>query len=182
MKRIHRWSASVAFVAVIALGSPSISEQASPALADDNGDLGHKIAGTYLAVQGDGAQVLQISQDGNLRVVFSIQFTSGGALGTSFSDTLGSWKKTGKQEVTARTTDLVFQSGNGFFGVAGATYVIKFDKEFQTATVTCEGAIFAPGVNPFDANAEPIAGSGFTCGPGSEFHRIPLDGENDNHE
>jgi hypothetical protein len=36
-------------------------------------------------------------------------------------------------------------------------------------------------VNPFDADAEPIAGSGFTCPP-VEFHRIPIDGENDHHE
>jgi hypothetical protein len=181
MKSIHRWSASVAVVAVIGLGAPSISGQASLALAHDKGDLGDKIAGTYLAVQEDGAQVLQIGQDGNLSVVFSIQFTRGGVLGESFSDTLGSWKKTGRREVTARTVDLTFQSGNGFFGVAAATYVIEFDKTFETAIVTCEGTIFPPGVNPFDADAEPIAGSGFSCGPRLEFHRIPIEGENENH-
>ena len=178
---IHRWSASLAVVAVIALGSPSIPRQASQASVDGKGDLGDKIAGTYLAVQEDGAQVLQIGRDGNLSFVFSIQFTGGGVLGVPFSDTLGSWKTTGRREVTARTVNLGFQSGNGFFGVAAATYVIKFDETFETATATCEGAIFPPGANPFDADAEPIAGSAFSCGPGLAFHRIPVEGKNGNH-
>jgi hypothetical protein len=178
MKSIHRWSASLAVVAVIALGSPSIPRQASPASVDGKGDLGHKIAGTYLAVQEDGAQVLQIGRDGNLSVVLSIQFTGGGVLGESFSVTLGSWKTTGRREVTARTVDLTFQSGN-FFGVAAATFVITFDETFETATATSDGAIFPPGVNPFDADAEPIAGSGFRSR--FEFHRIPVEGKNGNH-
>jgi hypothetical protein len=163
-------------MAVIALSSPSILGQASPASVDG---LGDKIAGTYLAVQNDGAQVLQINRDGNLRLVLSIQF-SGGALGASFSNTLGSWNTTGRREVTARTVDLTFQSGNVFFGVAAATVVITFDETFETAIATSEGAIFPPGVNPFDADANPIAGSGFRSR--FEFHRIPVvEGKNGNH-
>jgi hypothetical protein len=168
--------ASLAVMAVIALSSPSILGQASPASVDG---LGDKIAGTYLAVQNDGAQVLQINRDGNLRLVLSIQF-SGGALGASFSNTLGSWNTTGRREVTARTVDLTFQSGNVFFGVAAATVVITFDETFETAIATSEGAIFPPGVNPFDADANPIAGSGFRSR--FEFHRIPVvEGKNGNH-
>jgi hypothetical protein len=178
MKSIHRWSASVAVVALIALSSPA----KGLASADDKGDLGDKIAGTYLAVSEDGAQVLQIGRDGDLSVIISFQFTSGGVLGDSFSNTLGSWNKTGKREITAGTANLAFRSGIGFVGVGAATYVIEFDRRFKTATVTYEGAIFSPGVNPFGADAEPIAGSGFTCRPGSEFHRIPIDGENDHQE
>ena len=177
MKSIDRWSASLAVVAVIALSSPSILGQASPASVEG---LGDKIAGTYLAVQEDGAQVLQIGRDGNLRAIFSIQFTGGGVLGESFSNTLGSWNTTGRREVTATTVDLTFQSGNVFFGVAAATFVITFDETFETAIATSEGAIFPPGVNPFDADAEPIAGSGFRSR--FEFHRIPVvEGKNGNH-
>jgi hypothetical protein len=73
--------------------------------------------------------------------ILSIQFSGGGVLGAPFSDTSGSWNKTGKREVTAKVVNLVFQNGNGFVGVA-TTYVIKFNKEFQTGTVTCQGRIF----------------------------------------
>ena len=177
MKSIHRWSASLAVVAVIGLSSPAALGQANPASVQG---LGGKIAGTYLAVQDDGAQVLQIGRDGNLRAVLSIQFTGGGVLGESFSNTLGSWHTTGRREVTATTVDLTFQSGNVFFGVAAATFVITFDETFETAIATSEGAIFPPGVNPFDADAEPIAGSEFRSR--LEFHRIPVvEGKNGNH-
>jgi hypothetical protein len=177
MKSIHRWSAFLAVVAVIALSSLSILGQASPASVEG---LGGKIAGTYLAVQEDGAQVLQIDRDGTLRAILSIQFTGGGVLGASFSNTLGSWNTTGRREVTARTVDLTFQSGNVFVGVAAAALVITFDETFETAIATSEGAIFPPGVNPFDVDAQPIPGSGFRSR--FEFHRIPVvEGKNGNH-
>ena len=179
MKGTHRWSIFVAAVALIAVATFLVSGQAGRALADEEAGLGDKIAGTYLAVMVDGAQVLQISQDGNLSFIFSIQFSSSGVLGESFSDTLGSWKKTGQREITAETVDLAFQSGSGFFGVAATTYVIKFDQKFQTGTVTCQGRIFPRGVDPFHPGAIPIANSEFTCGQGIEFHRIPIAGKND---
>ena len=82
--------------------------------------------------------------------IFSIQFSGSGLiLDESFSNTFGSYKRTGKREITATTVDLSFETGDGtFIGVASATYVLKFNREFQTANVTCEGAIFEPGVNP----------------------------------
>ena len=185
MKGTHRWSIFVAAVALIAVATFLVSGQAGRALADEEGGLGDKIAGTYLAVSENGAQILQISQDGNLSFIFSIQFSGDGALGESFSDTLGSWKKTGIREITAGTVNLDFQSGTGFFiGVAATTYVIKFDEKFQTGTVTCQGRTFPPGVDPFDRGAIPIANSEFTCGgpQGIEFHRIPIAGKKDDHK
>jgi hypothetical protein len=178
MKGTHRWSMFVAAVALIAMTTVLVSAQGR-ALADQEGGLGDKIAGTYLAVMETGAQVLQISQDGNLSFIFSIQFSTGGVLGESFSDTLGSWKKTGQREITAGTVNLSFQNfGPGFIGVAATTYVIKFDQKFQTGTVTCQGRIFPRGVEPFHRGAIPIANSEFTC-PATEFHRIPIAGKND---
>jgi hypothetical protein len=118
MKGTHRWMILVAAVALIAVATFLVSGQAGRALADEEGGLGDKIAGTYLAVMENGAQVLQISQDGNLSFIFSIQFSPGGVLGESFSDTLGSWKKTGQREITAGTVNLSFQSfGPGFIGL-----------------------------------------------------------------
>src|SRR5262244_2779439 len=132
MKGTHRWSIFVAAVALIAVATFLVSGLAGRALADEDGGLGNKIAGTYLAVLVDGAQMLQISRDGNLSFIFSIQFSPSGVLGESFSDTLGSWKRTGQREITAGAANLAFQNGSVFFGVAATTYVIKFDQKFQT--------------------------------------------------
>ncbi len=181
MHTIHRLSIFITVVALTVLATFLISGQVSPTLADDEGGLGKKISGTYLSVQEDEAQALQISEDGNLSIIISFQF-SGGVLDLLFSDTLGSWKKTGKREITARTVNLNFESGDATFaGVAIATYLIKFDKKFRTANVTCEGAIFPPRVNPFDPDAEPIPGSELTCGD-LEFDRVPVEGEDDNDD
>ncbi len=180
MNTIHRLPIFITVVALTVLATFLISGQVSPSLADDEGGLGKKSAGTYLAVQDDAAQILQISEDGNLSVIFSIQF-SGGALDNLFSETLGSWKKTGKREITARTVSLNFERGDGtFVGVATATFLIKFDKKFQTANVTCEGAVFPPGVNPI-LDPEQIPLVEFTCGD-LEFDRVPVEGEDDNDD
>ncbi len=158
-----------------------MEEQESPALADDEAGLGKKIAGTFLGVQKDAAQILQISADGNLSMILSIQFT-GGAAGLRFSNALGSWKKTGKLEMTAKAVDLDFRSEEGTFaGVGAATYVIRFDKKLQTASVASEGAVFPPGVNPLlDPNADPIPGSKFTHR--DELHRLLVDGDGDDDD
>ena len=154
--------------------------QLGSALADDKrNDFGKKISGTYLAVQVNGAQILQIHNDGNLSFIFSEQFGSG-ALNDPFSNTLGSWRKTGKREITSKALDLTFESLTGtFVGVASATYVITFDKKFQNARVMCEGQIFPPGVDPFDPEAIPIPDSGFNCSDneGLDFHRVLRYGE-----
>jgi hypothetical protein len=178
MKGTHRWSIFVAAVALIAVATFLVSGQAVRALADEEGGLGDKIAGTYLAVMENGeAQILQISQDGNLSFIVSFQFSGGGVLGALFTDTLGSWKNTGQREITAGTINLGFLNGSGFFiGVAAATNVIKFDQKFQTGTMTCQGRIFPRGVDPFHPGAIPIANSEFICGglQGIQFHRIPI--------
>jgi hypothetical protein len=162
---------------IAALATFFVVGPASPTFAFDLGGLGKKSAGTYLAIQNDEVTILQIHQDGCLSLINSFQF-EGGVLGDPFSNTLGSWKRSGLRELTATAVDITFKSESGnFVGVAAATYLIKFDKWFQSARVTCEGAIFAPGVNPFSPGAEPISGSEFTCGEeGLLFHRLPTNG------
>jgi hypothetical protein len=185
MKGTHKRSIFVAAVALIAVATFLVSGQAGRALADEEAGLGDKVAGTYLAVTENGATILQISRDGNLSSILSIQFTGGGVIGESFSNTLGSWKKTGTREITATTVDLNFKSvpgfiGVAFIGVAATTNIMKFDQKFQTGTMTCQGRIFPPGVDPFQLGPTPpipILDSEFTCGPqGIEFHRIPIAG------
>ncbi len=158
--------AVLAFLALAACLS-----QVSPALADNEAGLSNKIAGTYLGVQKDAARILQISEDGNLSMILSIQF-SGGAAGLRFSNALGSWKETGKREITAKAVDLDFRAEDGAFaGVAAATYVINFDEKIQTAIVSSKGAVFPPGVNPLlDPDADPISDGEFSHR--NELHRL----------
>ena len=161
--------AALAFLALAAwLG------QVSPALADSEAGLGKKIAGTYLGVQKDSAQILQISADGNLSMILSIQF-SGGAAGLRFSNALGSWRETGEREITAKAVDIDFRPEDGTFaGVGAATYVIRFDESLQTAIVSSKGAVFPPGVNPvLDPDADPIPDGEFTHR--DELHRLPAE-------
>ena len=56
-------------------------------------------------------------------------------------------------------------------------YIIKFDRWYQSARVTCKGEIYPPGMDPFSPDAEPISESEFTCGEeGLVFHRLPNQG------
>ena len=133
---------------------------------------GKDVGGTYLDTQNGASTIMQISRDGNFGLIASEQFGGGGVLGESFSNSLGTWKWTGKSKISAKTVNIAFDAGNGSFtGVAAVTYFITFSKDLKTATLTCQGAIFPPGVDPFKAGATPIAGSEFTCGE-SQFNRI----------
>jgi hypothetical protein len=165
MTRSCRFTISVVVIGLLALQS-GIS-------AAKGQNFGKIIAGTYLSIQENGAQILQIQQDGNFSVINSLQF-SGGAGNLLFSNSLGSWEQTGDPMITGIAANLNFRSSNGqFVGVANSIYDITFDEEFQTAELTCEGAIYPPGVDPFDPGTEePIAE--FDCGPSAlEFHRVP---------
>ena len=177
MPTFRRFTFSLPVLLIAALPSFFILKQAGPTSAFDLGGLGLYKAGTYLAIEDDGATILQINHDGNLSLIFSGQF-AGGVFGDPFSNTMGSWRWSGLRELTATAVDITFEHENGeFVGVAAATYVMKFDKKWQSVQVTCDGAIFPPGVDPFAPGAEPISGSEFTCGEGGVlFHRLPYNG------
>ena len=148
--------------------------QADPTFSFENKGFSKKVSGTYLSVEGKETILLQIIQDGNLTAIFSSQF-SGGALDDPFSNSLGAWERSGKREITAQVVDITFQGqGGGLVGVGAGKFFIRFDKTFQSAKFRCRGAIFPPGVNPFDRDAEPISGSDFTCADDElVFHRLP---------
>lgn len=157
-------------VGLLALATLLLSEQL---VAAGNWVLGQQIAGTYLRVSDRGAIMLQIDLDGNFTIMDSGQF-SGGVLDGLYSDTLGSWQRNGLREIIATTVNLTYARDDGaFIGVGAFDYVITFDAAFQTALLTCEGAIFAPGVDPFAPGAQPIAGSEYVCDP-LEFQRLPI--------
>ena len=174
---LRRLIISIPIFFMTAIAPLGVLGQANATFAFGPGGFGTFGVGTYLAIQKDSATILQIHGDGTLGLIFSAQF-GGGVLSDPFSNTLGSWKRSGLGELTATTVDITFERESGVFvGVAAATYIIQFDRWFQSARVTCKGEIFPPGVDPYSPDAEPISGSEFTCGEeGLVFHRLPSQG------
>ena len=85
----------VTFMLLVCLGALSPYAE-----ADSNG-FGKKIDGTYLAIRDDASDILQLSADGGLSAIFSIQ-TSGGVLSEPFSDSLGTGKRLGNDKLQPR--------------------------------------------------------------------------------
>lgn len=180
MARVLRWLVSSALFILIPLstciGSDTDGSQIFGSFAGPH-YKNNKIAGTYLEIKGDGANIMHIHADGNLSIISSEQFAGGGIIGESYSNSLGTWKWTGWLEITATTVNICYEPADGaFVGVGATTNWITFNSDFDTATLTCEGAVFPPGVDPCDPGAEPIPGSEYTCGE-AVFHRIPVNTE-----
>ena len=115
---------------------------------------------------------MKISRDGNLTITVSEQFAGGGALGKSYSNSFGAWEWKGWREITAMLLDIAYDRTDGTFsGLAAWTAWLSLNKCFDTATLTCDGAIFPLGVDPFESGAAPIEGSELHCVE-VEFHRI----------
>jgi len=166
--RIFGTFAPLAVSAFLALGALSSCE-GEPHSGGEG--FGKKAAGTYLAVKKDASQILQIHADGTFSLISSIQF-SGGVLDEPFSTVLGSWKKIERRQITAWIVDIVHKRDGTFVGTASGTYVMRFDEEFQGVDLTCEGAVFLPGVNPLEPGVVPIPASDFTC-DATNFRRVP---------
>ena len=138
-------------------------EQGNSTMAFDIGKFNKRVAGTFLSIDGQETILLQINQDGNLTAIFSSQF-SGGALNDPFSNSLGTWKRSGIRDITAQVLDITFLGESGeIIGVGSAQYFLTFNKTFHSAKFRCQGSIFPPGVDPFDPDSVPIKGSEFTC-------------------
>jgi hypothetical protein len=132
------------------------------AFAEHSRDLEREIAGTYLSTLENDALILQLGRDGNMTIIFAEQFLNLGVIGEDFSNTKGNWKRVGLRRIVAHSVDIAFE-GPELVGVAAARYVIDFDRHLQNARLNCTGAIFAPGVDPFSEDAEPLPGSVFAC-------------------
>jgi hypothetical protein len=161
MRQVVRISLVVAVVLSLAVGI---------ALAEHPGDFSKQIAGTYLLTSESNALILQLKRDGNMTLIISDQFLNQGILDQSFSDTLGTWKRAGSHKVVVNTVNIAFDADT-FVGVAAVRYELSFDRHFQEAVLSCNGAIYAPGVDPF-SGADPLTDSEFDCG---ELHlkRLP---------
>jgi hypothetical protein len=82
-----------------------------------------------------------------------------GAGGLTFSDSIGSWRAIGGRRLSARFLNLNFARvvpSATYAGAAVVDYVYQFSSSFNTINVTCQGKIFAPGVNPLNPASTPF--------------------------
>jgi hypothetical protein len=134
-------------------------------------------AGTYLASLPTRAEILQIHADGTASITLSDEVTSG-AGGFTFSDSFGSWKVAGPRRLTARYLNLNFdvtQPAATFSGTAVVDYTYQFSADFKSIATTCQGRIFAPGVDPFDPHSTPSVEFDCSYLAGHPYRRMPLD-------
>jgi hypothetical protein len=133
------------------------------------------LAGTYIATLPERAEILQLHRDGTAEMTLSDQVTFG-AEGFTFSDSLGSWKRSGPRRVVARMVNLNFDVTGPptYTGAAVVDYVLEFGPHFRTFAASCQGKIFATGQDPFDPNSTPFAT--FDCAylNGFLYQRVPL--------
>ncbi len=136
---------------------------------------GGGFTGTYVASLPARAEILQLHGDGTAEITLSDQVTSG-AGGFTFSDSFGSWKVTGPRTLAARFLNLNFDVTGppAFSGTAVVDYVYQFGANFRTMAASCQGAIFPPGVDPFDPGSIPV--TTFDCSylNGYLYQRMPL--------
>ncbi|HEX4952409.1 MAG TPA: hypothetical protein VF017_03305 [Thermoanaerobaculia bacterium] len=145
-------------------------------LAAEPSDHGGDYAGTYIATLPERAEILQLHADGTADMTLSDQVTSG-AGGFTFSDSLGSWKRTGPRRLAARFVNLNFDvtaPAATYSGAAVVDYVLEFAPNRRTFAASCQGRIFPPGEDPFDPASTPV--TTFDCAylDGYLYRRVPL--------
>ena len=122
------------------------------------------------------AEILQIHGDGTAILTTSDQVTVG-AGGLTFSDSIGSWRAIGGRRLSARFLNLNFAGtipSATYAGAAVVDYVYQFSSNFSTIDVTCNGKIFAPGVDPLNPASTPFIT--FDCSnlTGHPYHRVQV--------
>jgi hypothetical protein len=157
-------------VAMLLLGLAAVAAQA----ATDHRPA--DLAGTYIATLPDRAEILQLHRDGTAGMTLSDQVTSG-AGGFTFSDSFGSWRRSGPRRVSLRMVNLNFDvtgPAATYSGPAVVDYVLEFGPGFRSFAATCQGEIFPPGVDPLDPDSVPVAT--FDCAylDGFLYQRVPV--------
>ena len=145
--------------------------------AQASGDLlfAVQVNGTYLATLADESQVFQLDTNGNIEQILSFQVEAG-ALGFTFTNSLGKWKRNGTNQASAKVVNFNFDNTPDFTGTAVVDYTLNFSNDFSSFQGFCSGFIYAPGVDPLDPSSSPIPGSDIDCDnlAGVDFKKIEL--------
>ena len=118
--------------------------------------FGERVAGTYFIEQSTGSfRVITLTSDGGLSAIDSSQGRSLIEKGVEFTSQHGSWQQNGAQALIATVIDFGV-GADTTVGTTVATYELSFGRNFDTAEGVFTLLFFAPGVNPFTDDAEPI--------------------------
>lgn len=157
-------------VATTLLISLVVVTQSAAAGSRGDGD----VAGTYVATLPDRAEILQLHRDGTAGMTLSDQVTSG-AGGFTFSDSYGTWERTGPRRVSARMVNLNFDVTGPdatYSGAAVVDYVLQFGPHMRGFAASCQGRIFPPGVDPLDPDSVPVADFDCSYLDGYTYRRV----------
>jgi hypothetical protein len=160
----------VYLLAAALLASIAAVAHAAPGGSGHGGD----VAGTYIATLPDRAEILQLNRGGTAGMTLSDQVTSG-AGGFTFSDSYGSWRRSGPRRVSLRMVNLNFDvtgPAATYSGAAVVDYELRFGPRADTFAASCEGAIFPPGVDPLDPASVPVATFDCSYLDGFLYHRV----------
>ena len=127
---------------------------ALPGDGQANEGFGKRVAGTYFVDEGFGSfRVITLNSDGGLSAIDASQGRS--VEGGGFTSQHGSWQQTGAHALVATVID--FGLGpDTTVATTVATYELSFGLNFDTVEGVITLLFFAPGVNPFTDDAEPI--------------------------
>jgi hypothetical protein len=123
----------------------------------------NSFVGTYFTIgDSDGVPtpvIVQIGKDGTYTTVFGIQNTTLAVV--VFTDDVGTWKKTGKNEIVAKTFNIsslppTESSPGEVVSNCIADHVITFSNNFQEINLTVSGKCYAPDVNVADPGDAPV--------------------------
>jgi hypothetical protein len=128
---------------------------ALPGDGQANEGFGERVAGTYFVEQSTGSfRVITLNSDGGLSAIESSQ---GGSLieGVEFTSQHGTWQQNGAKDLIATVIDFGL-GADTTVGTTVATYELSFGRGFHTSEGVITLLPFAPGVNPFADDADPI--------------------------
>ncbi len=149
MKRFKRAALVLFSVAVV-----QVFTGTSPAMAWDG--VGHQFAGTYLWLAESGfQQIVTITRDGVFTIVAQRASVDG------FSVGLGTAKRTGRREITARKIDFGFDPDGTPNSVSSVVYTMNFSDgrrgKFHRIEGSQVGEAFFPEQNPLAPTEPPFA-------------------------
>ena len=137
---------------------------ALPGDGQANEGFGERVAGTYFVEESSGSsieessgsfRVITLNSDGGLSAIDSSQGRSLIEEAGEFTSQHGSWQQNGPHALVATVID--FGLGpDTTGGTTVATYELSFGWNFDTFEGVITLLFFAPGVNPFTEDAEPI--------------------------
>lgn len=143
-----------AALALLAMVIVQVAMGTSPAMAREG--VGPQFVGTYLWLAESGyQQIVSITKDGTFTIVSQRASVDG------FSVGLGTAKRTGRREVTARKIDFGFDQDGKPNSITSVVYTMIFSDDrrgkYQSIIGSQVGEVFSPEESPLNTTEPPLA-------------------------